>query len=66
MGWADVQFRLTGEPPLSVEVKVTVPVGLVGPAMAGVIVAVKITAWLTAAEGTDETTVVAVEAWLTV
>jgi ABC-type glucose/galactose transport system permease subunit len=62
MGWADVQFKLTGELPPSVEVNVTVPVGLVAPAIAGLMVAVKVTAWLTAAEGTDETTVVVVEA----
>jgi hypothetical protein len=36
------------------------PVGLIAPATAGVIVAVKVTGWLTAEEGADETTVVVV------
>jgi hypothetical protein len=46
-------------------VKATEPVGFVDPAIgviAGVTVAVKVTAWLTAAVGRDETTAVVVEA----
>jgi hypothetical protein len=41
-------------------VKATVPVGFVAPETAGVIVAVKVTDWLTATEGSDEVTIVVV------
>jgi hypothetical protein len=60
MGWAGVQFSAVAEPPLGVYVKATVPVGFVAPDTAGVMVAVKVTIWLTAAEGSDDRTVVVV------
>jgi hypothetical protein len=47
---ATVLHKVTGEPPPSVSVKVTVPVGFVDPAngaIAGVMVVVKVTPWLT-------------------
>jgi hypothetical protein len=47
-------------------VKATVPVGLIEPLTVGVTVAVNVTFWLTAAEGSDETTVVVVPVFPTV
>jgi hypothetical protein len=52
--------KTTGAPPFKVELKATWPVGLVVPATLGVMVAVKVTDWFTAADGTEETTVAVV------
>jgi hypothetical protein len=47
--------RTTGAAPFKLEVKATWPVGFVVPETLGVMVAVKVTDSLTAADGTDET-----------
>ena len=65
MGWATVQVRFVGEPPLGVSVNVTLPPGLVVPVTAGVMVAVKVINWLTAAVGSDDSSVVVVAVWFT-
>jgi len=66
MGWAIVQLSAVAEPLEGVYVKATVPVGFVEPVTTGVMVAVKVTGWLTPAEGSEETTVVVVTVLLTV
>jgi hypothetical protein len=57
---ATAEHKVTGAPPFSTEVNVTVPVGLVEPETTGAIVAVNVTCWLTAEVEGDADTVVVV------